>query len=52
MSALPSKADILRGIVDVRFVPKADMLPIVRSSHNPHGAMQKRAQCKGHEASL
>ena len=33
MSALPPKADIQYGEPNVRFVPIADILPIIRSSH-------------------
>ena len=33
MSALPPKADIRGALVHVRFVPKADIDPFIRSPH-------------------
>ena len=43
MSALPPRADIFRGGLDVRLVPKADMQPKAQRNNDPHGTMQKRA---------
>ena len=41
MSALPPKADIFEGGVDVRFVPKADIPPVAHEheSHMPSTAL-------------
>jgi len=46
MSALPPKADIFRGGLDVRFVPKADIQVRAAPNHNLHRAMRKRASFK------